>query len=427
MRSLILTCLLTGTAFAQSYNALGDAQLQAYLEQALEQNPQARQAFAQYQAALAKLPQAAALPDPTLAVTQYVRTPETRVGPQTTMLSVSQKIPFFGKRGDREGVASKEAEMHRHRYEAVRDEIIRQVKQAYYQLAYVDQVTIITGDDLSLLEQYETLAQARYQQGVGLQQSVVKLQAEITRVQTKLVELRSHRGQLASNLNTLLDQPPATSVSAVLIPNPPPVSLDYTALERAARDNRPEVQEAFLGIERDEKRYQLARRNRWPDVTLGATFANVLARRDLAGVLNPPSQNGKNIYGVSASVNLPIWKDKYDAAIVEATEAETASREGYRNAVNSAEGQIHSIGFRLESLEDQIRLFTGTLIPQAEQALRTTEAAYSTGTLGVLDLLDSERMLIQVRLGLAQYRSDLLQAMADMERAIGAPFPEVTP
>ena len=57
----------------------------------------------------------------------------------------------------------------------------------------------------------------------------------------------------------------------------------------------------------------------------------------------------------------------------------------------------------------------------------SAEAAYSTGQLGVLDLLDSERVLLEVRLGLAQLNTDYFKALAEMERAVGTAFPEVQP
>ena len=182
---------------------------------------------------------------------------------------------------------------------------------------------------------------------------------------------------------------------------------------------------ALLGIERNEKRIQLARRNYWPDFTLGASFANVLGRRDLPDIASPPEGNGKNIWAITAGVNIPIWRRKYNAGVLEATQDKIASREGYRDAVNSVEAAVRAIGFRIQTLEEQMSLFENTLLPQARQALRSTDAAYSTGTLGVLELLDSERVLLGVRLSLAQFRSDYMKSLAEMERAIGAPFPEV--
>ena len=160
---------------------------------------------------------------------------------------------------------------------------------------------------------------------------------------------------------------------------------------------------------------------------MGVGFTNVNRRGDLPGMMNPPPDNGKNIYSVTVGVNLPIFRRKYDAGVLEAKEAFLAARESYRNSVNAVEVSIRSVGFRIQTIQDQISLFENPLLPQVEQALRSAEAAYSTGQLGVLDLLDSERVLLEVQLALAQLRSDYMKALAEMERAIGAPFPEVKP
>ena len=77
-----------------------------------------------------------------------------------------------------------------------------------------------------------------------------------------------------------------------------------------------------------------------------------------------------------------------------------------------------------EEEREQLDLFDNALTPQAEQALDTSESAYSTGAVGVLDLLDSERVLLDVRLGRARLEADYLQALAAMERALGTNVPE---
>jgi cobalt-zinc-cadmium efflux system outer membrane protein len=405
----------------------GNAQLAGYIEEALTRNPGIRQSFAHYQSALQRLPQVSSLPDPMLKLTQYIRSPETRVGPQTTMLSLSQKFPWFGKLSDKEKIAAKDAAVYRYMHEAKKADVIQKVKLAYHGLGYIDRALDITKEDISVLEHYETLARARYQQGVGLQQAVVKLQAEITRDQSRLEELKKQRVDLEAALNALRDFPSNSPVEKVLPGKKPEVPIDLDYLYRIGRDNRPEIQAALLQIEKNEKRIQLAQKSYWPDVTIGAGFTNVTGRSDPAGLLNPPDQNGKNIYSFSVGINIPIQRRKYDAAVAVATEEKIASREGYRDAVNSMEASIRAIGFRIETLDRQISLFGNTLLPQVEQALRSTDAAYSTGEVGVLELLDSERVLLDVRLSLEKFNSDYLKSLAEMERVVGIPFEEKKP
>jgi outer membrane protein TolC len=140
-----------------------------------------------------------------------------------------------------------------------------------------------------------------------------------------------------------------------------------------------------------------------------------------------PAMNDTKAAIFSVGVELPIRRRKYNAAVLEATEDFVAARQQYRREENEVESGIRSVAFRLQTLEQQAELFEGVLIPQAGQALRSTEAAYSTGSLGVLELLDSERTLLDVRLGLANLEADYMKTLAEMERAIGSPFPEVTP
>ena len=430
---LVFGLILAAPAYGEPYSANpystnNDARLAAYVAEALERNPGVRESLARYRAALQRLPQAAALPDPMLEVTQFARAPETRVGAQTTSLGVSQRFPWFGKRGDRRQAAAKEAAVLARNHEAAQAEVVRRVKLAYYDLAYIDRAMRISEQDLDLLDHFETLAQARYAQGVGLQQAALKLQAEITRGLANLETLRRQRTDAETVLNKLRNrraEEPAPRVE--LPPAPAAPHVDFAALREAAQRHRPEIAAAFERIESAEKRLHLARTERLPDVTVGAGFINVLGRRGLAAGLPPPASNGKNIYSVTVGVNLPLSRRKYDAAVFEATERLIAARQRYRETVNEAGLAVRAVGFRLQTIRRQIDLFQGALLPQAEQALRSTEAAYATATVGVLDLLDSERMLLEVRLGLARLQSDFMKSLAEMERTLGTAFPADNP
>ena len=99
-------------------------------------------------------------------------------------------------------------------------------------------------------------------------------------------------------------------------------------------------------------------------------------------------------------------------------------RAAYARQEDSVLFELQDAYITLESLREQLDLYRHALIPQAEQSMESSEAAYETGKLTFLELLDSERFLLNVRYGYAKIKSDYLIAQADMERALGTRFPE---
>ncbi len=410
-------------AVALDYATNGDPTLAALVAEALEKSPLVREAQWDYRAAHEHIRQVSALPDPSLSVTRHLRAPETRVGPQAGGISISQRFPWFGKRSDEGRVAAKRAAASEEMVGARRAEVVRQVKLAYYDLAYLDRAIAITAEEEELLRHYESLAQARYSQGVGLQQAVVKLQAEITRVRFTRQELLRKRTDAEAVLNVLRDQPVHGSIPAVGLIERPVANVDKEELQWVARTGRPEVKAALLRMESQGESVRLARRQYWPDIVVGAAWGSVGDRRDAMGRMQPPPDNGRDVFSVTVGVNIPLFRSRHDAGVKAASARHSAAREAYRNAVNEVDVAVRSAGFALEMIEEQIALFRRALLPQAEQALHSTEEAYSTGTTGVLELLDSEEVLLDVRLGLARLETDYMKTLAEMERAIGSAFP----
>ena len=410
-------------AAAADYATLGNARLEALIEEALSRNPEI-QAAAWAEAALReRIPTAGALPDPTLQLTGFAQSPQTRVGPQVSGVAVNQRLPWFGKRADSAEATTVRAQIQRELAAARRADVVRQVKVAYYELAYLDRAIAITGEQRELLEHYGSLARARYSQGVGLQQAVVKLQAEITRVLNRRQELARQRVDVESGLNALRDRPAHAGIADVKLGALPRFALDRDRILAMGRDNAPEVKAAALAVDHDKVGVRLAERRYWPDLVLGATWGRIRTRDDEPGRSNPPPGNGKDTLGLTLGINIPLHRGIYDAGVREAVARRSAAEESHRLALNGVDQAVRSTGFALTTIETQIALIENALVPQAEQALRATEEAYATGTTGVLDLLDSEELLLDVRLGLARLKADYMRSLADMERAIGAPFP----
>ena len=182
-------------------------ELSALIKGATERNPAIIAAREKWQSAQEIIKARGALPDPQLNYTYFVEPIETRVGPQRHILGVKQKLPFYGKRDLLAEVASKEAEVLEATYEAMRQEVIRQVKKNFYQLFYISTIIDITKNEQEILRRFEHIARTKYATGKGSQQNILKVQVEISKLEDKLLALLKQRQTAAAMLNTLLDRP----------------------------------------------------------------------------------------------------------------------------------------------------------------------------------------------------------------------------
>lgn len=404
-------------------NALEDPSLRAVVREALERNPSVAAAGARARAARHLAPQAKALPDPMIGATGYLSSPETRVGPQRLMATLSQRFPWFGKLGLREQAALQQAKAFDADVESRRLDLVTEVRRLVYEIAFLDAFRAVIQTDRETLIHYEQLARARYASGVGIEQGVIKIQAEITQDDNRLLDIATLRATLVASLNSLRDRPQETRIPAITLPPPmsetaPPLA----ALRARALEARPELDAADADIDRSDTLIELAQKDYKPDFTVGATYGLVSGRTDLVGGLMPPPDNGKDVFGISLSLNLPIKRGKLNAGLEQATELRLAAVERKRDVTSVIDGALGELVERLRLSGEQVQLFERVLLIQAEQSLRSAESGYAAGSLNSLDLLDAERVLLEVRTGTERARADHAVALARLEGVIGEPL-----
>ncbi len=137
----------------------------------------------------------------------------------------------------------------------------------------------------------------------------------------------------------------------------------------------------------------------------------------------PRPGGGKNAYNLSVGINIPLQRHKYRAEVMEAAENLIAERSTYRNLRNRIQLSIRDSAVRIQTLWRQMDLFERVLVPQTREALRSAESGYRNAQLGALELLDSERSLLETRVLQARHQADYMQALAAMERAVGTRYP----
>jgi outer membrane protein TolC len=410
------------TASLNIVSSVADAKLRDVLVEALEQNPNLAVLTSRAAATEQRAPQVRALPDPVASLTLFLLRPQTRVGPQQAAAGISQRLPWFGKLKLAQQAAVLEAAAARARIEIERLKLVTEVRVLYLELQYLEKEHEIVSDEKTTLEHYEQLAQARYASGVGTDQTVIKVQAEITRARTRLLGIDRRRVSVIAEINALRDRPGSTSVKLGLQAPFRGELPSIATMRHSALSSRPELVEANALIDAAAVRTDLARQQSNPDFTIGLSYALVGRRNDPAGQFNPPDGNGDDILGLSGGITLPIWREKIAAGVEQAAQLRLASEQIKRAISAEIEADLSDLYHRIPLLIQQSRLFDEVLVVQAEESLRSAETAYASGTAGALDLLDAERTLLGVRIASERTSTDLAIAVAELEGVLGGPL-----
>ncbi len=397
-------------------DAVVDVVLAGVLTDVLERNPEIAAAQATAGAAAQVAPQRRALPDPEAQLIAFVLPPETRVGPQRAAASVSQRLPGGSKRKLARLAAEQSAQAGAADVEALRIRLVTEARRHYHEIGYLDAAVEVLETDRATLSHFEELARARYASGSGLQQEVVSIQADITRIEAHTAEIREIRASRVATLNLLRGRPGADLVPAptALEPTPEP---DWVALRGRALATRPELRASSDRIEGAGTESELAARRGGPDFSVGVTYAWVDPRSDV-----DVPDNGQDVFGITGGITIPVWRAGVEAGVEEATQKRLAAEALHRGVVAEIDRELEALRGRIPQIDRRIKIFEGVLRIQAEQALRSAEAAYATGRIAAVALLDSERTLLDVRIAAARSRADLAVAVAELEGAIAGPL-----
>ncbi len=191
---------------------------------AYDRNPAVRASRQKWEATRQKAPQARSFPDPMLGFVTMAEPLQTRAGPMEEKYSISQRFPFFGKRGLKGDMAEQEALVAEQAYRSKSLEIQAKVAQAYFDLYYVDQAIRVNDELADQIRHFARVAERKYTVGGQSQASVFRAQVELAKVLNDVITLKQERVSALAKLNAILDRPPRTPASPAppsALPPPP--------------------------------------------------------------------------------------------------------------------------------------------------------------------------------------------------------------
>ena len=412
LTGLILFFLIsTATALSTQVMGAESLTLDAAIELAARQNPEVLRARAAIEAATGRKLQAESFADPRL-----IYEPEEARGVNpgrfgSQKIGVSQNFELFGKRGLRGRIAAADIDVAGQELRRALLVAGARVRKAYWEAAAMQAQIGHLETTRGLLEAFLEATLARFEGGGASYADVARAKIEIAKVDNELSEVRALFENAKNALNVLLGRPGETSfdLKAPMRLSPETRSLDQ--IREAALRDRPSLLIAEMERKKSEEARRLARRSYLPDIELTGSYQR-LRFEGLEGVGIDHDWSGV------VALTFPFPGAKRQRGLVKEAEAERRRASIAREATARETSAAIERAYRsLRAAETQARRFEQSLLPDAEDALRSGIDSYQYGQIDSLSMLDIYRTYKETQIAHTRGLLAVLLAQADLEAA----------
>jgi cobalt-zinc-cadmium efflux system outer membrane protein len=324
-------------------------------------------------------------------------------------LQVMQMLPLPGKLRLAGRVADASVNAQAERAREVDWEVRSRAAMAFYDLYVTNRSLGIDRETLRLLQDILRTTESMYRVGEGRQADVLRAQVEIARMVQDTVRMTTMRLAMSARLSAIIDLPAQAPIGTPLLPAFPDSVPGLDVALRAAVADRPMVRAGERDLEAATAQTRLARREIWPDPTIGLQYAQ---RSGMGGT----ERMGSLMIGAT----LPVFARSRQLRMRdEAAAMQQMSRADLMAMRAETQAAVAEAYSNLTRARNLATLYRTTLLPQAEAAITSAFAAYRTGAVDFMTLLDSRMSLNRYRKELVELEADEGKAWADLEMLLG--------
>lgn len=326
-------------------------------------------------------------------------------------VQLTQEIPYPGKMNLEKQAAEKDVSIAQWNLKEIELKIIRQVKESFYELCFINLTIETTEQNKILLKQFVTIAETKYSVGKGIQLDVIKAQVELSKIMDELIELRQLQANETAKLNILMNRLPQEPLSIPHGLSKTDFNFDIQTLQELAQKNRPFLQGIQSTISKFRLTKQLAEKEYYPNFRVTVRYSQ---RQDSLTEERPDFVTG------FIGVNIPIWfASKQSKKVAEENYRIETAKETYNVAKNDIFLKTKLIMDKEAKGRKSLRLIKNGIIPQARHSLESALAAYSVDKVDFLTLIDNQVTLLKWEIKHHRELTDYEQNLAALEHVVG--------
>lgn len=287
------------------------------------------------------------------------------------------------------------------RFRAAKFDLQKRVLSAWADYTVAAERARVQAERMALAQ--SALEASRIRAGTGgMQQDLLRADLAVASAED---EQRSADSELASAkaaLNGMLLRDPRAELSPpAAMPEPRPVPSDDATLLAAAVDQNPELQALAQQVQGRTDALELARLQWLPDINPTFAFTGSVSQ------------------AIGAAVVLPTTVTQIRGTIKESAAMLQGSEATLRQARSDRAASFVATLLALRNSERQAALFESRIVPAAERLVTITRQSYAAGVATYLDMIESQRTLLDARLSIAEARASREKRLAELEALMG--------
>ena len=388
-----------------------------YVNLALSLSPRNGAARAHAEAAQDATARAGRLPEPVASASVFVRSVETRTGPQQARVGIFQPLPWPARLRAQSSSAQAEADGAEAQVGAVAIQVEHVVRSRFWSLWELRQVQRARLEHLELLSRLAETTQARVETGSASLADLQQVNLAHARLADELRTLATRERSMEAALRAAvgLDGTLISLRSQATRPEPELPTADASATLSSLAMAHPAVDRARARELAAAHAVTTARSSRAPDLRVGVDWI-------VTGPALDPSiaDSGKDAWVVGAGLELPLWQRSYGKDVASAQAAQRARGEELRQEEQDRQAGLTSALATVHDTARQHLVVRDTLLPQAEAAYTSVLGDFTVGKADVAPVLLAQRDLLELRVALDTTAADHARAWAALEAVCGS-------
>jgi outer membrane protein, heavy metal efflux system len=401
-RGVGLVALLLSTDATAQVAPVGSLTLRVAIDRAMAANATLAAARLRGPINLANLAVARERLNPEVAFELEKETPKEAYG-------LAVPLELGGKRARRIDVAEATIRAGEAELAATVAQVRNDVRRAYFGQLVAEQRLVILREQRDISMRTRDTAQARLDAGDVPRLEVMQAQLALAATENEAAAAEGTAAAARAMLNALLVQPldTPTVLSTTVDETTPLETQPALALAQTASA---ELMSLDRQIEAQRARILLAQALRVPDLIPAFTLTHRAEPEFTWG------------WRAGAAVTLPLFTTHRAGVLVEQTTLEQLMAQRQATLLR-IQGEVTAASQRAQAQRDLFVRYRDQIIPQAQQVEQLAQDAYQLGQTGIGPLLLALQATRDVRLRSVDAIDQFQTALADLERAIGAPLP----